>query len=349
MTLAFSNNLNDLVSVIIRSAGERTEQLCKELIIEQGVSPDNLFIVKEAPFSAALKTAFELGIERGLKWTLCNDADVLLRPGAVKNMIALAEQQDENVCGIEGFILDKFTSGPRKGGVHLYRSSVLLKALEYIPPEGLDIRPETHTQKALAAIGYPWKVVQYLVGIHDFEQYYKDIFRKCFVHAHKHLDLTELYLSVWREKATSDMDYVVALRGFASGVEHYGEVFIDSRQEIYQALVSELQLQEKQALALEKYSLASIEEIINNWEIPKSYRERYPTYFHLLSDELPKTQRFLQTLAYFGIIMIFPYTIGWVFQAAGNRLKDWARSSRKPIKINWIKNLYTEPISKNNK
>ena len=60
--------------------------------------------MKEAPFSAALKITFELGIERDLKWTLCNDAYVLLRPGAMKNMIVLAEQQDEKVCEIEEFI-----------------------------------------------------------------------------------------------------------------------------------------------------------------------------------------------------------------------------------------------------
>jgi len=82
-----TNSLNDHVHVIIRSAGERTMHLCKQLIIEQGVSADNLSVVNEAPFSAALKKSFELGMERGLKWTLCIDADVLLRPGAVETML----------------------------------------------------------------------------------------------------------------------------------------------------------------------------------------------------------------------------------------------------------------------
>ena len=334
-----SDNFNDLVFVVIRSAGERTEQLCRELILEQGICPENISIVRETPFSAALKKAYQLGIERGLKWTLCIDADVLLRPGAVEKMTSLAEHQDKKVIEIEGFVLDKFASGPRTGGIHLYRTSVLSKALEYIPPEGEDIRPESYTLKALAEVGYKWKVVPYLVGIHDFEQYYKDIFRKCFVHAHKHLDLAKLYLSIWREEANSDMDYAAALRGFASGVEHSGEVLIDSRQEIYQNLVSELQLQEKQPLDLEKYSLAGIEDIITNWEVPQSYRKQYPTYFHLVSADLSKTQKILQAFAYFGIIMLLPFTIGWLLQATGKRLQDWARSTRKPTKTNWIKKL----------
>ena len=82
-------SLIDRTSVIIRSAGERTEQLCRKLIIEQGVSPENLVAIKEVPFSAALKKSFQAGIERGLKWTLCNDADVLLRPGAVETIAAI--------------------------------------------------------------------------------------------------------------------------------------------------------------------------------------------------------------------------------------------------------------------
>jgi hypothetical protein len=328
-------DFNELASIVIRSANERTEQLCRKLIIEQGVSSENLFIVKEAPFSAALKKSFELGIERGLKWTLCNDADVLLRPGAVENMVHFAEQQDEQICEIQGFILDKFIGGPRNGGVHLYRTSLLTKALEKVPPEGVNVRPEYHTLLAMAAIGHTWKTIPFLVGIHDFEQYYIDIFRKCFIHAHKHLDLTELFLSFWRERAITDMDYIVALDGFASGVEYLGEVFIDSRQEIFQTLLSKYQVQEKKELALEKYSPGEIEELINNWVEPDLYHELYPTKFGLVVDEkeeLSRKQKILQLAADFGIFKFIPYTIGWLLQKAGKWLQYWVNSSRNPKK-----------------
>jgi len=328
-------SVNDLASVIIRSAGERTEQLCKQLIIEQGVSPENLSSVREAPFSAALKKSFEVGIGHGLKWTLCNDADVLLRPGAVEAMVSFAEQQDEKVCEIQGFILDKFFGGPRNGGVHLYRTSLLPKALGKLPPEESNIRPEFQTLKAMAAIGYPFRIVPFLVGIHDFEQYYADIFRKCFIQAHKHLELTEFFLSIWREKATSDIDYVVALHGFSSGVEHYGEVSIDSRQEIYQTLLSKYQVQEKTDLDLGKYSLAAIEALINNWVEPDLYRELYPDKFGLVSaanEKLSKKQRISQLAADLGILKLIPYAIGSALQKIGKWLQDQVNSSRKPKK-----------------
>ena len=324
-------SLIDRASIIIRSSGERTARLCKKLIIEQGVSSKNLSVVKEAPFSVTLKKSYELGIERGLKWTLCNDADVLLRPGAVEAMVNLAEQQDEQLCEIQGFILDKFIGGPRNGGIHLYRTSLLSKALEQIPPEGSNVRPEYHTLQAMAAIGYPWKTLPFLVGIHDFEQYYRDIFRKCFVHAHKHLDLTELFLPIWREKADSDLDYAVALHGFASGVEHTGDVSIDSRQDMYQALLSEYHLQEKQALDPASCSLADVDQTIDNWAEPPLYKKLYPDKFGLVSLAkvgISKKQRISQLVADLGIIKLIPYAIGSALQKAGKWLQDRVGPSR---------------------
>jgi hypothetical protein len=174
------------------------------------------------------------------------------------------------------------------------------------------------------------------VGIHDFEQYFLDIFRKCFIHAHKHLDLTELFLSFWREKAVNDMDYEVALHGFASGVDHYGEISIDSRQEMYRTLLSKYQLQEKSELASGSYSLAAIEELINSWVEPDLYRELYPTKFGLVSGEkekLSKKQKISQLVAEFGIFKLIPYAIGSVLQKIGKWLQDWVNSSRKPKKV----------------
>ena len=317
-------SVKDRVSIIIRSAGERTEQLCQQLILEQAVPPENLAVVKEAPFSAALKKSFEAGIERGLKWTLCNDADILLRPGAVETMVNLAEQQNEQVCEIQGFVLDKFFGGPRNGGVHMYRTSLLSKALERIPHGGSNVRPEFQTLQGMEALGYPYRTVPYLVGIHDFEQYYRDIFRKCFIHTYKHLEMAELLLSVWREKAKNDMDYVVALHGFANGVEHYGEVSIDSTLETYPTLLSAYHVQEKNELASGSYSLADIEELINNWVEPDLYRQLYPTKFGLLigqEDKKSVNQRIAELKTEIGIYKLIPYAIGSVLQKIGRWLQ----------------------------
>jgi hypothetical protein len=322
-------SINDKVTVIIRSVGERTEQLCQELILAQGVDLDNVVTVRETPFSAAMRKSFETGLERGLPWTFCVDADLLLRPGSVEMMVQLAEQQKENVCEIQGYVLDKFFGGPRNGGVHLYRTGLLDRVISQIPREGVDIRPEFHTLKAMKAQGYPWVDVPYLIGLHDFEQYYGDIFRKCFVQAHKYQYLTELFLSIWRERATYDMDYRIALKGFAKGIEHFGGVFIDTSQTVYQQSFTELQIEEKND-DLTEYSLDKIEQIITQWVEPELYQKKFPTKMGLVSPENRLSfanERIRIKTRELGPIKMLIYAIGWLLIKMGRLFLAWIKPS----------------------
>jgi hypothetical protein len=323
-------NLNDKATVIIRSVGERTEQLCRELILAQGVSAENVVIVHEAPFSAAMRKSFETGLQRGLPWTFCVDADLLLRPGAVETMLRLAEAQPENICEIQGYILDKFYGGPRQGGVHLYRTALLPLVLTNIPAEGVNVRPEFHTLEAMKAQGYPYASVQYVVGLHDFEQYYRDIFRKCLVHAHKHQDLTDLFLSYWREQARTDKDFAVALKGYAAGVEYYGGVLIDTQQDIYQESFGRLGITEKQN-APDGYTLSDIEDIIAHWSEPQVYQRKFPTKMGLINPAQlrpPMRHRFMSRLSELGI-KIVPYSLGWLLTTLGKKILSWVQDRKE--------------------
>ncbi|MCI5225303.1 MAG: hypothetical protein D3918_01280 [Candidatus Electrothrix sp. AX2] len=313
------------VTVIIRSVDERTEKLCQELIVQQGIPRDNIIILREVPFSQALKKGFQLGIERGLPWTWCNDADILLRPNAIKTMLGFAEEQDERVCEIQGYILDKFFGGYRKGGINLYRTSLLPIVLDKIPQEGVDIRPEHRTLKGMKQAGYPFMTVPYAVGIHDFDQYYKDIVRKCFVHAHKHIHCAQLLLGVWREKAKEDVDYCVALQGFAKGIEHNGEVFIDIHQEVYQTAFRDLQITEKEELAPDAYTVDHIEDIIQNWKNPAAYTEAYPE--DVIQKKSPQHHSdFMSFLkgkySEIGLLRFFVFLLGSAFSFCGRLLKN---------------------------
>ena len=83
------------VTVIIRSAGERTVEYCKYLLSRQATE-ENIVIIEETPFSAAIKKSFQIGIDRGYKWTLCIDADVLVKDGIVHKMMEYTKTVDEN-------------------------------------------------------------------------------------------------------------------------------------------------------------------------------------------------------------------------------------------------------------
>ena len=101
--------------------------------------------IREAPFSAALKKAYKIGINSEKEWLFCIDADVLLRPSAVENMMEIARAQSEKVFEIQSYIYDKFFGKIRVGGVHLYRTKYLVKAMNYLEQTAKTHRPEATT------------------------------------------------------------------------------------------------------------------------------------------------------------------------------------------------------------
>jgi hypothetical protein len=269
-------NLLENVTVIIRSVGERTTSICQQLIIEQGLPADAVFVVNEAPFSKAMRESFSIGIKEGRPWTLCVDADVLLRPRSIFNLLKIAAQQKKNVCEIQGYVLDKFYGGTRQAGNHLYRTNLLNKMIESIPEEGVNIRPETYALERMQNIGHPWVKVNILIGLHDFEQSHEDIFRKSFIHAHKHLNDFKLIVPYWRECANQDTDYLSALSGLAAGVEHIDPVRIDVNAEYYRtSMSSRIGNQTKEPIQKEEWNMARVDEIINQWREPNIYSKYY--------------------------------------------------------------------------
>jgi len=200
------------VTVIIRSVGERTETLCRQLLADQ-VQESDIFIINERPFTKAIAKTYEIGIENQRKWTLCIDADVLIKEDAVNELLQKASEADENVFEIQGNVLDKFFGGPRAAGNHLYRTSLLKKAIDAIPLPNVSLRPESFTIKQMAAKGYPWVEIDLVVGLHDYEQYYKDIFRKTFIQAKKHERFMPVLTAYWERMKNEDTDYQVALWG----------------------------------------------------------------------------------------------------------------------------------------
>ncbi|SEK59675.1 hypothetical protein [Ectothiorhodospira marina] len=313
-------------TVIIRSARERTEALCRELVLAQEVPAEAVFVVREVPFSQSMRTSFRIGLEQGRPWTFCVDADLLLRPGAIAHMLELAEQQPPNACEIQGLVLDKFFGGPRPAGNHLYRTAHLEEVIARIPNEGTNIRPEGHTLRSMKKAGYPWVQVPYVVGLHDFEQSYQDIFRKCFVQAHKHLGLTPLFMTIWREGSADDTDYRVALAGFARGIEHYDDVHIDIRGEHFKMSLNEFGLSEKLPIDTRAWPSARIEAIIQNWQEPAVYRQWYPTRFDLDKPDKrinvrSSIQRLRKHLERHGLKKTMSRAAGWTFIMIGERLQ----------------------------
>lgn len=266
----------DDVVVIIRAAGERTEGLCRKLILDQGVQSDKIHLIHEVPFSSALKKSYEIGIESGCRWTLCVDADLLLRPGSISEIIMHAEKKPRNICEIQGFMLDKFFGGIRKGGIHLYRSETLPLVIKQIPAEGVTIRPESQTLQNMKKLGYSRSEVSYVVGLHDEEQYNSDIYRKVFVHGVKHTGRIPLFVEWWKKNLQADPDFKVALHALSDSIRTTEKLYIDSGQDIYAEMFSRSGFNEKEQLNSEEFSLEWVEKKILNWKSPDLYYSHFP-------------------------------------------------------------------------
>lgn len=269
-----------------------------------------------------MKKSFEIGIESGKKWTLCVDADVLSRPGSIQNMIELAEDQKNNISEIQGYMLDKFFGGVRRGGYHLYRSSLLPKVLECIPTEGVDIRPETRTLKEMAKRGYPRAVVPYIVGTHDDEQYNFDIYRKAFVQAVKHLDRADLLVSHWKKNAEEDQDFKVALTAFSDSIRYTGETYINSDQELYKKKFEESGFKEKEDLDASTISPQDIEARVSQWDTDDKYYDHYPNSQGMDSEGKVALRKLKQSIRNRGAGQTTLLMFSQVFTTLGEKLKS---------------------------
>jgi hypothetical protein len=254
--------INNNVTVIIRTAGERTERLCHEFIINQ-IAEENVHIIRETPLTAAVRKSFEIGMRENRKWTFVVDADVLIRLGVIEELIDYVETVDVDVFNIEGKIIDKFLDSPREAGTFLYRTRLLKHAFNLIPDPYMAIRPNSHVRDAMNKHGFTFIKTNIFIGMHDFEQYYRDIYRKCFIQAKKHYKRVLKLLPQWEVKSKTDNDFKVALAGFNSGVKYNGDVSIDINAPFLSLLDEEIKhLCNKEKDALKDYLFSDNEEIL---------------------------------------------------------------------------------------
>jgi hypothetical protein len=258
------------VAVIIRGVGERTEHLCYHLITGQ-IMAKNINVIHETPFSAALKKSFEIGLQAGCKWTLVVDADVLVRPTIVKELIARAHKLPSSVFALQTEMLDKFFGGIRVGGIKLYRTSMLEEAVVLVPE--VDVRPETFVIKNMHKKGRYVDISDLVCGIHDFEQYYRDIFRKGFAHAIKHADFANILCPYWERMSASDNDFAVLLAGFKIGMSHKADLRLDKDEAAdgFKKYATSMHLTEKPTLDEEKVNHFDIDKIMRTFKAPAEY------------------------------------------------------------------------------
>jgi extradiol dioxygenase family protein len=220
------------ITVLIRASGERTEDLCFEIIKNQ-VPPEQVFLIHEKPFAKAVKRNFEIGLEQGRKWTLAVDADVLLHQSAIHELLERVESLNKKILDrlfiYQGNVVCKVMGYPRHAGFHLYNTQYLEQALKHYEIAKTKIRPESAYHSYMRQNGCYQYLDGALYGIHDYQQYYRDCYRNGFFSAKKHFSSKKYILDYWSKKLeeTGDLDYKCYLAGWKYGEGHPGEIKVD--------------------------------------------------------------------------------------------------------------------------
>lgn len=291
------NYPEDNYIIVIRSSDERTRNVCRNLI-EQQASPDAITIIQLTPFKAALEECFRIGIQSKKKWLITADADMLFLPDTIKILVEQAEKMPENYIQLQGKIKDKITDNIRKGGPRIYRVSLLHKLLKLSLSIEDNIRPESFMINSFGERGYPSRYISYMTCLHDYEQYYKDLYRKAFVHAYKHPEFLPEIIRNAVKLQNEDLDYKVILKAIWDSLTEESQVAIDTRlySERSRTALNEIKVEEKKDLAetygaaelvkkeLQKSSLHVSGSNIGYYDTPVNHDFSYKKIFRLIRE-----------------------------------------------------------------
>ena len=106
-------------------------------------------------------------------------------------------------------------------------------------------------------IGKPWFQFSMVVGIHDYEQFYEDIFRKAALHAKKHIEHGPAMLTYWSSNL-GDQDFKTAIEGFVFGLTKPNFVFADKQ------IDHNYEFLEKKRLRTAKFDYDLVEQLIQS-------------------------------------------------------------------------------------
>ena len=173
-----SKNKRTDIAVCIRSSGERTEELCLQLI-EKQIPKENISIVKDVrPFQEASALSIKKCIDKNLKYTALIDADLLILNNSLLELASIFDNLKDDYFYIDTMRLDKFFFAGRQGGIHFYRTELLKKHEEINQQLQNTDRPEARFHQLMVDNGFKIFSHKEVTSLHEFGQSYQHIFKK---------------------------------------------------------------------------------------------------------------------------------------------------------------------------
>jgi len=215
------------MEIIIRASGERTESKCIKLTENQG----NVNVIRAFPFGESIRQTYLKAIELKQEFIPVIDADVLIYPHAIQagiDDIKKASLTQKIFC-LDGKTNDKIFMKNRRAGIHIYKTELLETALQFIDND--HIKPETNVRNNMADLGYKTHVGDIVYGMHDFEQYYKDLWRKAVCQTEKLKKMLKKKPEKWKKLAKTDNDFLVIYNAHVYGNKFVKDIKIDARMD----------------------------------------------------------------------------------------------------------------------
>lgn len=211
------------MNIIVRTTGERTEKACIASCEQQG----NVHVIRAYPFGESIRQTYEKALELGQYWTPVIDADVTLYHSSVH--MGINELTGKDIFCYDGRTDDKIIMKTRRAGIHIYRTSLLETALKYI--DSTQLKPESHVRREMERKGYLTFTGKTVFGRHDFDQYYKDLWRKSVCQTKKLAKMIQRnnIRNKWIQLAKTDLDYKVVLAAHDWALKNNPEILIDAR------------------------------------------------------------------------------------------------------------------------
>ncbi len=241
--------LSERVCIIIRAHGERTEDLCRHLAEDQ-IDQSKVIVVHEKPFSKALRQSFQVAIELGTEWTICLDADVLLNENAIEKCMNELDTLLPHIFKAQPRLICKFHGAKLAAGFHIYRTSLLKKGIKYIPSDSKSLRPETAVLRGMIKEGYSIAHLDVIGGIHEYELFYADIYRRMRLRGTKGGIYEHNYLLTRFKQNKGDLDNIVAERALIDSKKFPLKIHSINaiKDEDIKVVLKELGLEEKEPL-----------------------------------------------------------------------------------------------------
>lgn len=233
--------MQENIFVILRFANERSFPLAVEALAQE---TPHYAVIEAYPFSKSLQEMFKIGTDLPFDYLLALDADVILHPGIFKKIAAEAARCE---FFLDFLVMDKFR-GRCCSGCHLYLnkySSSLSKyslALDSTRPENqlvIDFAKNYHLKLLRSSL---------VVGLHDYEQYYKDLYAKYYRRAHRRkYEAGPLKHVIEARKSffLGDKDFDVVLKGLSDGIVSDLKPFPLFNAQYYPSIETLLPLNEK--------------------------------------------------------------------------------------------------------